>query len=35
MVDVAKFDTIDTSKSSFIGSAYYDKNNQYLILNLE
>jgi len=34
-VDVAKFDTIDTSKSSFIRNAYYDKNNQYLILNLE
>ena len=32
--DVYWFDSFDTSKSSFIEKAYYDKENQYLILNL-
>lgn len=34
LVDVSNFETFNTSKSSFIEKAYYDKSNQYLILNL-
>lgn len=33
-VDVSEFESFNTSKSSFIEKAYYDKDNQYLILNL-
>lgn len=33
-VDVSEFESFNTSKSSFIEEAYYDSNNQYLILNL-
>ena len=35
MVDVSGFETFNTSKSSFIEKAYYDRYNQYLILNLD
>ena len=34
-VDVSGFQTIDTSSSSFIRNAYYDAENNYLILNLD
>ena len=34
LVDVSRFDSFNTLRSSFIEKAYYDIDNQYLILNL-
>ncbi len=33
-VDIANFETFNTSKSSFIRGAWYDKQNQYMIIDL-
>lgn len=33
-VDVSNFDYLNTSRSSFVGGAWYDTDNKYMIINL-